>query len=118
MIDRVTFFGLIAAIGAFFFILELVRRRKLREDYSLLWLVTAGVLILLALLRPLLDQVALLIGVVTYPPAALFIVAILFLLFLLLQFSIALSKLTRENQRIAQEIALLRQEVQKLKRQD
>lgn len=114
MIDRVTLFGFVAAVGALVLVLELVRQRRLSENHSLLWLATAGVLMLMALLRPVLDQVALLLGVITYPPAALFMIAIIFVLFLLLQVSVALTRLTRENKQIAQELALLRQEMRRL----
>lgn len=111
MIDRVTLIGFVAALIAFIFIIELVRQRKLREDYSLLWLATAIALIVLSLNRPLLDVLASLIGVVTYPPAALFLVAIVFMLFILLQFSIALTRLSRENKESAQQMAILRWEL-------
>jgi hypothetical protein len=116
MIDRAMIFGLIASIGAMLFILELVRQRKLREDYSLLWLATGFVLIVLSLSRPLLDSIAALLGVVTYPPAALFLVAIIFMLFILLQYSTALTRLSQENKSMAQEMAILRWEVNQIKR--
>lgn len=111
MIDRVMILGLAASVGSLLLILELVRRRKLREDYSLLWLATAVVLIVLSLSRPLLDQIAALLGIVTYPPAALFLVATIFTLFILLQFSIALTRLAHENKSMAQQLAILRYEV-------
>ena len=116
MIDRMMIFGLVASVGALIFIVELVRQRKLREDYSLLWLATAIVLIILSLSRPLLDQIAALLGVTTYPPAALFLVAIVFLLFILLHFSTVLTRLSRENKEIAQEMALLRWELMQTKK--
>jgi hypothetical protein len=112
IIDRITLVGVGASVGALLFVLELVRRRKLREDYSLLWLATAVVLIVLSASRPLLDSFANLLGVITYPPAALFLVAILFMLFILLHYSIVLTKLTRENKEIAQQVALLRCELE------
>src|SRR5690349_2751645 len=55
MVDRAMIFGLVAGIGAFIFVLELVRRRRLKEEYSLLWLATAAALIVLSLSRPALD---------------------------------------------------------------
>jgi hypothetical protein len=116
MIDRVTLFGLLASVGALIFIIELVRQRKLREDYSLLWLATAIVLIVLSLSRPLLDQIAVMLGVITYPPAALFLVAIIFMLFILLHFSTVVTKLSRENKEIAQEMAILRWELSQTKK--
>jgi hypothetical protein len=109
--DRMMVFGIIASVTALLFVLELVRQRKLREDYSLLWLATAVVLLLLSLSRPLLDQLAALLGVITYPPAALFLVAIIFMLAILLHYSTVLTKLSRENKRIAQQVAILQAEL-------
>ncbi|MBE2267211.1 MAG: DUF2304 domain-containing protein [Anaerolinea sp.] len=114
--DRVMILGIGASLAALIFILELVRQKKLREDYSLLWLATGLVLLILSLSRPLLDQLAALIGVVTYPPAALFAVAIFFLLALLLHFSTVLTRITRENKRIAQQMAILQQELEQTRR--
>lgn len=116
MIDRAMIFGLLASVAALVFIIELVRQRKLREDYSLLWLATAVVLLVLSLSRPLLDQIAAMLGVITYPPAALFLVAIIFMLFILLHFSIVLTRLSRENKTIAQEMAILRWELMQAKK--
>ncbi|MFN8450720.1 MAG: DUF2304 domain-containing protein [Anaerolineae bacterium] len=111
MIDRATLFGLAASVAGLIFVLELVRQRKLREDYSLLWLATTIILIVLSVSRPLLDSFAALLGVVTYPPAALFLVAIIFMLFILLHFSTVLTRLARENKDIAQQLAILRWEL-------
>ena len=116
MIDRVTLFGLAASVAVLLFVLELVRQRKLREDYSLLWLATAFVLIFLSISRPLLDTFAALLGVVTYPPAALFLVAIIFMLVILLHFSTVLTRLARENKETAQQMAILRWQLEQAKR--
>ncbi len=110
MLDRTLIFGVISAAGTFVFVVELVRRRKLREEYSLLWLGTALALLILASSRPLLDSIAGLIGIF-YPPSALFLVAIVFMLLILLHFSTVLTRLTQENKEIAQQMALLRQEL-------
>ncbi len=117
MIERATLFGLAASVAGLVFVLELVRQRKLREDYSLLWLATTIVLIVLSVSRPLLDGLAALLGVVTYPPAALFLVAIIFMLFILLHFSTVLTRLARENKDIAQQMAILRWELDDARRQ-
>jgi hypothetical protein len=116
MIDRATLFGLAASVAGLILVLELVRQRKLREDYSLLWLATALVLIVLSVSRPLLDSIAALLGVVTYPPAALFLVAIGFMLAILLHFSTVLTRLARENKEIAQQMAILRWELSEEKK--
>lgn len=116
MIDRATLFGLAASVVGLIFVLELVRQRKLREDYSLLWLATTLVLIVLSVSRPLLDGIAAMLGIVTYPPAALFLVAIIFMLAILLHFSTVLTRLTRENKDIAQQMAILRWELSEAKK--
>jgi hypothetical protein len=117
VIDRVTIFGILASVAALGLVVELVRQRKLREDYSLLWLATAVVLLILSTFRPLLDAVAVFLGVITYPPAALFAVAFVFVLAILLHFSMVLTRLARENKTLAQEMALLRREVTVLRQQ-
>ena len=116
MPDRATLFGLAASIAGLIIVLELVRRRKLREDYSLLWLATAIILIVLSLSRPLLNEMAELMGIITYPPAALFLVAIIFMLAILLHFSTVLTRLARENKEIAQQMAILRWELSEAQR--
>lgn len=112
MPDRLMIVGVGASLVALLFVLELVRQRKLREEYSLLWLATALVLLLLSLSRPMLDSLAGFLGVITYPPSALFAVAILFVLFILLHFSTVLTRLAQQNKDMAQQMALLRWELE------
>ena len=107
MIDRAMVFGLVASIIALLFIIELVRQRRLKEEYSLLWLATATALIILSVSRPLLDVLASMVGIF-YPPSALFLVAMVFVLFILLHFSTVLTRLAQENKETAQQLALLR----------
>jgi len=115
MIDRAMLFGVIASLGTLGFVIELVRRRRLREEYSLLWLGTAVALLVLATSRPLLDRLAALIGIF-YPPSALFLAAIVFMLLIQLHYSTVLTRLTQENKEIAQQMALLRQELMEAKK--
>jgi len=97
-------------------VLEMVRRRSLREDYALLWLVTAVVLVVLAVARDtILVPVANLMGIL-YHPTALFVIGTGFMLLILLQFSAVITKLTQENHKAAQHIALLSQRVTELER--
>lgn len=110
MIDRTMLVGVIGSVLALLFVLELVRRRRLREEYSLLWLATALVVLVLSLSRPLLDVLATAIGIF-YPPSALFVVALLFVLAILMHFSMVITRLTQENKEIAQQIALIRYEL-------
>jgi hypothetical protein len=101
--------SLIAAIAAALFLLvifELIRGRRLQERYALLWLVTGGVILILAIWRDALRLVAEQLGV-AYPPSALFVVGFLFILVVLLHYSTVISELSERNVRLAQDIALL-----------
>ncbi len=103
----------IAIVGAailFFFVLELLRRRHLGEPYAILWLIASVVLLVLAVWQELLDNLADLVGIAS-PANALFAVAFGYVLILLLAFSAVLSRLSRENRVLAQEIARLNSEV-------
>lgn len=114
MIDRSVIFTVGASLIALLVILELVRRRRLREEYSLLWLATAVVMLVVGIWRDLLHSLAAAVGV-AYPPNLLFLLAALFLLFMQLYLSTVITKLTQENKDIAQQVALLRYEVEQLR---
>lgn len=111
--NRPVILALIALAGVLLVVVELVRRRRLQEEYSLLWLATGVALIVLAASRQLLDSVALMVGI-AYPPSALFMLALGFMLLLLLQFSVVISRLSGENKRLAQEVAILQYELRQL----
>ena len=108
---RVSLVGVAASLLLILVVLELVRGRRLKERYALLWLATGVVLLVLSAWRGGLNTVAGWVGVTGYPPAVLFAVATLFILLVLLHYSTVLSKLTDENVELAQRIALLEQSV-------
>ena len=89
-----------------FVVFELIRTRRLRERYALLWLLTAGVLLTLSLWRTSLDTIAGLVGI-SYAPSLLFVVGLVFVIVVLLHYSTVLSRLSDENAILAQRVALL-----------
>ncbi len=93
-------------------IFELVRRRHLMERYALLWLLAGGVVLVLAIWQGLLTTLSHWVGIY-YPPAALFAVAFLFVLVMLVHFSIAVSRLSDQNKILAQRLALLQQQLER-----
>jgi hypothetical protein len=92
-------------------IFELIRRKHLMERYAILWLTLGVTLLVLAAWKGLLTTLSHAAGIY-YPPAALFAVAFLFVLALLLHFSIVLSRLSNQNKILAQRIALLQQRLE------
>jgi hypothetical protein len=104
---------ILAIIGSCFVlvaVIELIRRGQLKERYSLLWLLAGLVLLLLSSSRHALEYVSRIVGIF-YPPSFLFLVAFLFLLLITLHFSVVISGLTEKSKKMAQELALLRQEI-------
>jgi hypothetical protein len=87
-------------------VIELVRRRKLTEEYSFIWLLCAAALIVLSLWRRLLDVSAKWLGVY-YPPAVLLLVLIFFAFVASLYFSVVISTQRRQIEHLVEEIALL-----------
>ncbi len=87
-------------------IVELTRRRRLREEYSLLWILTALGMFLLSTWYGLVEWLTQLSGAVS-PVTTLFIFGLVFLLLISVHFSTVLSRLTQQVRRLTQEVALL-----------
>lgn len=106
--------AILVAVGTLLLVLELVRRRKLREEYSWFWACTAMLLIVLAVYEGCLVELSRWIGAAS-TVSTLFFGAFVFLMILGLQFSIRLSRLTHRNRTMAQRLALLEQEITRLR---
>ena len=103
---RVSIVAALAALGLLLVVFEFIRRRRLQERYALLWILTGVVVLVLALWREALGGLAELVGI-AYPPSALFVLASVFILLVLLDYSTVISKLSNQNRILAQRIALL-----------
>ena len=103
---RVSVVAALVSLALFFVVLELIRRRSLRERYALLWLLTAAVMLVLSLWRSGLDTLAGLAGI-AYAPSMLFAVGAVFVVVVLLHYSTVISRLSDENAILAQRLALL-----------
>jgi hypothetical protein len=100
---------IVAIAGSFallLFIIELVRRRRLKEEYSVLWVTTAAALLLLAIWGGLLRSVTHAIGAISQA-STLYFFGLSFVIFLLLHFSLRVSQLERRVIALLQEVALL-----------
>ena len=104
---KVSIAASLASIVLLVIVFELIRSRRLRERYALLWLLTGVVLLVLSAWRGGLNTIARWVGVQTYPPAVLFAVGSLFILAVLLHYSTVISKLSDQNSILAQRVALL-----------
>lgn len=111
---RIQILSIIGSLALLAFIVHLLRQRRLREEYSLLWLLGAVAFLVLAVFRDMLTQIAFAVGI-AYPPAALFLFLIVGAYLFLLHFSLVFSRQTEKLKALTQEVALLRLEVDRLK---
>ena len=104
---KVSIAATVASLVLVLVVFELIRSRRLRERYALLWLVTGFVLVVLSAWRGGLNTIAGWLGVRGYPPAVLFAVGLLFVILVLLHYSTVISRLSDQNVILAQRLALL-----------
>ncbi len=114
MPTRIQLVTILGALVLLLTVLEMVRRRRLGERYALLWLLSAVVLLGLAIWSDALARISRAIGVI-YPPNALFFIAIGCIVLLLLHFSSVLSRLSDQSETLAQRQAILEE---RLRRQE
>jgi hypothetical protein len=114
MDTRIQIWAVLASGALLLVVLELVRRRRFLERYALVWIGCCVVLLVLSVWSGALTRLADLFGI-KYAPNALFFIAFAFVLFLLLHFSIAVSRLADQSKLLAQRLALLEE---RLRRQE
>ena len=117
LLDRQRYAALAVAAAVVVVVFELVRRRKLREEYSWVWVATALFVAVLAIEGDVLTAISSFVGS-SSPVWTLFVGTMVFLLALALQFSVRLSRLTHRHRTLGQRMALLEAEIQRLRARD
>jgi hypothetical protein len=108
---------LIIGTSLFFTILELVRRKRFREELSLVWLLIGFGMIFASVADFVIDPLAFRLGI-SYPPALVFIVIFFFLVLVVLYFSVVVSDLKGRNKELSQKIALIEYRLNTLRKKD
>ena len=106
-------FALFVSVMVFVVVVDMVRKRRLREEYSVLWLATSVVMFVLVLRYEWLVALTAFIGA-GLPTSTLFLCAIIFLMLLSVQFCIKISSLTDQVKNLSQENALMKLEIENL----
>ena len=114
---RVEIIATTGSLGLLVLIFELVRSKALKEKYSLVWLLTALVLLLLSVFRGLMDKLAGMMGIY-YSPSAFFLLAFVFLMVIMVQFSVVISRLSERNKLLAQDLALMKLRLEALEKKE
>jgi hypothetical protein len=111
--SRANIFVILSGVALLIIVLELVRRRRLREEYSWLWLLTAAGYLMVSVWPGLAGWAAQQVGS-TRPTAAFTLLGLLFLFLISIQFSVEFSRLKEQNKDLAQQVAILDSEVRAL----
>jgi len=106
-------FALIISALVFVIVIDMVRKRRLREEYSVLWLLTSVLMFVLVFRYEWLVALTDLIGA-GLPTTTLFLSSIIFLMLLSVQFCIKISQLTDQVKNLSQENALMKREIESL----
>ena len=112
---RIEFLGIGVSIFLFIFVFNLIRRQKIRDEYSLIWFAVALFFLLISISRPLIDTIAAFLGI-EYGPAALFLILITVVIWVLIRFSILLSEHENKVRTLIQEHAILKEKFEAIRR--
>ena len=115
--SRIQFFSILGSLALILLLVFFIRKRKLLEEYSILWLVIFSVFLLVAIFGAFLENVSRFFGIL-YPPAAMFIILIIGIFFLLLHFSIVISDMKRKINKLSINNALLEQKIRAMEETD
>ena len=110
---KVRFVILLLSLAWLIFVLRLVKRRKIWERYAIFWVYTGLALLCGPFLVDAFDWTADKLGV-DHPPSFFFLVAILGILLLLLQFTVEITSLVRGSRDVIQALAILEDRVRRL----
>lgn len=103
---RMKLFTFLIGISLFILIIELVRRRKIKEEYSLLWLLSGVIICLLSVWYEAIAWITKIVGAV-YAPSILFFFGLIFLAFISIFYSVKLSSLYNQVKNLSQRVAIL-----------
>lgn len=103
-------FSILFSICFLWVVIDLMRRRVLREQYSMLWLLMGVVMLVMSTGRFWIERLAAFFGIY-YAPSLLFLIGFLFLIAVILHLTIVVSRLTERMIRLTQELAITQSEL-------
>ena len=104
---NIQYISLIGTLIFLYFIFKLIIKGKLREEYSIIWILCTFILIIFSIWRSGLEKVAKLLGVY-YPPSLIFLAAIFAIIAFLVHLSVVNSRLQNQLKNIVHEVAYLK----------
>jgi len=112
IIQYISILGSVVFIGL---IVMLIRNKKIKEEFSILWLFFGLVFLFLSIWRGSLEIIAQILGI-AYAPAAIFLILIIAIISILIHLSLIISRLTDQAKVMIQELGLLKMEMDTMKK--
>jgi hypothetical protein len=113
---RARLFFILLGVSVLLFVINLVRTKKLKEEYALLWLFMAITLVAAPILIDVIDAMSFAIGI-TYPPALIIVLALICFALIFFQMSVTISRFSEQIKSLSQELALTRKQLRDLEEQ-
>jgi len=112
--SRIQVVALTVSIVLLLIVLELVRRRKITEEYSFIWILSSLMLLAVSVRREILHAAARWLGIY-YPPILLVMVLIVIVFAASLGFSIIVSRQRQQIERLIEETSILSAELRDMR---
>lgn len=109
--DKIQLISIIGSVSLFVVVFNLVRKRRLKTEYSLIWLIVSIVFIVFSLWKNGIDWMAGLLGI-AYAPSVLFLLLLFGIVMLLIEFSLIISKQAEKIKILSQEFGLMKHELE------
>ena len=109
--NRLSIISIICSLILLWFIIHNVKKERIKEAYALIWIVMGVSFLAISIWPSLMGLISNFVGVY-YSPALLILVLTIMLIFVSIQFSIVISKLSERTKTLTQEIALLKAEIE------
>lgn len=111
---RIQAIAIIGSVLLIVFILILIRKQRLKEEYSILWLFFGLIFLILSIWKGGVDFIAKIVGI-AYSPAALFLILLMAVFIIMIEFSLIISQIADVNKHLAQDVGILREEIEHMK---
>jgi hypothetical protein len=113
--NKIAILSVIVSVVLLVAVLELTRKRRIREQYALIWLALGFLILIFSVFTKILDSIARWVGIY-YAPSLLIVLIVFSGMVLGIHFTLVISKLAEDNKKLVQEIGLLKNRVENLER--
>ena len=108
--DRIQLISVVGSLLMLLFVVRLIKRRRFKEEYALLWIVVFSIFTVISFFTPILNLLAHTAGIL-YAPSALLLVLTIGIFLILIHYSLVITRLDEQNKTLVQEVALLKQKL-------